>query len=92
MRPDLVVTECLPEELPTDPESLRNAVVLCDYPSDAVQAYARGWLIMTYDGPQIAVAGVGERFRAYNGEDFDRILAVLNELVAGRWQPTDEQS
>jgi hypothetical protein len=91
LRPDLAVTECLPEELPTSAEALRNAVVVCDAPTTSVRAHAKGWLTIPYDGPHVAVAGVGEQSRAFSSDDFDHVLAVLDDLVSGRWRPAADE-
>ncbi len=84
LRPDLAFAELLPSELLEALASTPDVVVLCDVPTPAIEAHAKGWLVIPYHGPRTAVAGKGRQSRSFSSEHFDDVLGALDDLVAGR--------
>ena len=90
LRPDLAFVEVLPSELPEALAGSPGAVVVCDAPTPEIEAHAKGWLVVPFDGPHDAVAGVGERSHSFPLGAPEDILGALDDLVAGRWAETGD--
>ncbi len=90
LRPDLAFAELLPSELLEALASTPDVVVLCDVPTPAIEAHAKGWLVIPFDGPHAAMAGVGDRSRCFSLEKPEDILGALDDLVASRWADTGD--
>jgi hypothetical protein len=89
MRPHFVVQAVFPEALDAAFDEGTAPVVLCDAPTPAIEARARGWLALSFDGPNETVAGQGAFRSAVPNPDIDEFLSILDDLVAGRWLAGD---
>jgi hypothetical protein len=85
MRPHFVVQAVLPEALDTALEDGDAPVVLCDAPTPTIEARARGWLAFSFDGVHETVAGQGSFRTSVPNPDPVEFLALIDDLVAGRW-------
>ena len=90
LRPQYAFESMLPEALAEVLIDTGNTiVVICDVPTPAIREHARGWLMMPFDGPHIATAGVGDESRSFPSDNFEDMLAALDDLVTGQWRAED---
>ena len=82
LRPAYAVRAVGPIELEAELAGERASVVVCKVLTEAVATRARGWVVLSLDGPNEAIVGAGEDRRTLKTPDFDDIVAAIDGLLA----------
>jgi hypothetical protein len=59
-----------------------SSVVVCKDLTETIAVHARGWVVLSLEGPNEAIVGVGDERSIIKAPDFDDVVTAIDGLLA----------